>query len=130
MPGNVRHPESRDPESPERAPPHRDGQTTPQKNERRADQQPHERDESSASQQGAPSDLMQKAHDDVERGVTDTSRAEATDATYRRELRSEPQAAPQQPTGDADSVGGHAREQRATVAPPDRTPARPRKPAR
>ena len=130
MPGNVRQPESRDPESPERAPPHRDGQTTPQKNERRADKQPHERDESSASQQGAPSDLMQKAHDDAERGVADTSRAEATDETYRRELRSEPQAAPRQTSGDAASVGGHAREKGATVAPPDRTPARPSKPSR
>ena len=130
MPGNVRQPESRDPESPERAPPHRDGQTTPQKNERRADKQPHERDESSASQQGAPSDLMRKAHDDAERGLADTSRAEATDATYGRELRSEPQAATQQPTGDAASVGGHAREKGATVAPPERAPARPNKGAR
>ena len=130
MPGNVRQPESRDPESPERAPPHRDGQTTPQKDERRADKQPHERDESSASQQGAPSDLMRKAHDDAERGLADTSRAEATDATYGRELRSEPQAATQQPTGDAASVGGHAREKGATVAPPERAPARPNKGAR
>ena len=130
MPGNVRHPESRDPESPERAPPYRDGQTTPQKNERRADKQPHERDESSASQQGAPSDLMQKAHDDAERGLTDTSRAEATDATYGRELRSQPQAAPRDTAGDAAGVGGHAREKGATVAPPDRTPARPPKPER
>src|SRR3954447_3090267 len=123
MPGNVRQPESRDPESPERAPPHRDGQTTPQKDERRADKQPHERDESSESQQGAPSDLMRKAHDDAEGGLTDTSRAEATDATYGRELRSEPQGAPQQPTGDRSSVGGHAREEGAKVAPPDRAPA-------
>jgi len=125
MPGNVRHPESRDPESPERAPPHRDGQTTPQKNERRADKQPHERDESSASQQGAPSDLMQKAHDDAEGPVGDTSRAEATDATYGRELRSEPQGGGQQPTSDRSSVGGHAREEGAKAAPPDRAPARP-----
>ena len=93
MPGNVRHPESRDPESPERAPPHRDGQTTPQRNERRADKQPHERDESSASQQRAPSELMEQARSDVERGLVDTSRAEATDATYGRELRPQPQAA-------------------------------------
>jgi len=74
-------------------PPHREGQTTPQKAERRSDKAPHERDESSASQQRAPSELMQQAHDDVERGVVDTSRAEATDATYRRELRPEPQDA-------------------------------------
>ncbi len=43
-------PESRDPESPQRVPPHREGQTTPQKAERRSDKAPHERDESSASQ--------------------------------------------------------------------------------
>ena len=121
---------SRDPMKSDSVPPHRDGQTTPQSEAKRVGKAPHERDESSASQQGAPSDLMQKAHDDVERGLVDTSRAEATDATYRRELRSQPQAAPQQPTGEAASVGGHAREKGATVAPPDRTPARPRKRAR
>ena len=93
MADDVRHPRSRDPESPQRVPPHREGQTTPQKAERRSDKAPHERDESSASQQRAPSELMQQAHDDVERGVVDTSRAEATDATYRRELRPEPQDA-------------------------------------
>ena len=94
MPDNVRHPHSRDPDEPQRVPPHREGQTTPQKAERRADPQPHERDESSASQrQDQPSELMKQAKDDIERGLVDTSRAEATDATYRRELRPEPQAA-------------------------------------
>ena len=93
MPDNVRQPHSRDPDEPQRVPPHREGQTTPQKAERRADQQPHERDESSASQQGAPSELMEQARKDVESGLVDTSRAEATDATYGRELRPEPQAA-------------------------------------
>jgi hypothetical protein len=91
MAGNVRDPESRDPESPARVPPHRADQTTPQKDERRVEQTPHERDESSASQQGAPNELMKKARDDVERGLVDTSKGEATDATYRRELRPEPQ---------------------------------------
>ena len=93
MPDDVRHPHSRDPDEPQRVPPHREGQTTPQKAERRADQQPHERDESSASQQRAPSELMEQARSDVERGLVDTSRAEATDATYGRELRPQPQAA-------------------------------------
>jgi len=93
MPDNVRQPHSRDPDEPQRVPPHREGQTTPQKAERRAHQQPHERDESSASQQGAPSELMEQARKDVESGLVDTSRAEATDATYGRELRPEPQAA-------------------------------------
>ena len=68
-------------------PPHRDGQTTPVKDSVRAPQQPHERDESSSSQQGAPSDVMQKAHDDVTEGRADTSRAEATDRTYGDHLR-------------------------------------------
>ena len=94
MTGNARRPGSRDPQAPAPAPPHRDGQTTPQKDERRVDRAPHERDESSASQQGAPTDVMQQAHDDVERGLVDTSRGEATDATYRRELRPEPPKAP------------------------------------
>ena len=93
MPDNVRQPESRDPDGPQRVPPHREGQTTPQQAQRRADQAPHERDESSSSQrQGEPSELMKQARDDVERGLVDTSRAEATDATYRRELRPEPQS--------------------------------------
>jgi NAD(P)-dependent dehydrogenase (short-subunit alcohol dehydrogenase family) len=64
-----------------------------QKAERRAHQQPHERDESSASQQREPSELMEQARSDVERGLVDTSRAETTDETYRRELRPEPQSA-------------------------------------
>ena len=93
MPDDVRHPHSRDPDEPQRVPPHREGQTTPQKAERRADQQPHERDESSASQQRAPSELMEQARSDVERGLVDTSRAEATEATSGRELRPQPQAA-------------------------------------
>ena len=117
MADNVRKPASRDPESPQRVPPHREGQTTPQKAERRAEQTPHERDESSASQQGAPNELMKKAADDIARGVIDTSRAEVTDATYRRELRSEPQA---------HGVGADRRagEDRSldTSAPPARRP--------
>ena len=93
MPDNVRHPHSRNADEPQHVPPHREGQTTPQKAQRRAHQQPHERDESSASQQREPSELIEQARSDVERGLVDTSRAEATDATYGRELRSEPQAA-------------------------------------
>jgi hypothetical protein len=60
------------------------GATRPVKDGAPSPRQPNERDESSDSQQGAPSDLMRKAHDDVERGVADTSRGEATDAAYRR----------------------------------------------
>ena len=49
---------------------------------------PHERDESSDSGTGAPSELMQQAHDDVVAGKTGTDKGEATDAVYRRSLRS------------------------------------------
>jgi hypothetical protein len=65
----------------------RTGQTTPAKDAAVVPQQPNDRDESSASQQGAPSDVMRQAQRDVERGLVDTSRAEATDATYAHNLR-------------------------------------------
>ena len=105
-------------------PPHRDGQTTPVKDSVRAPQQPHERDESSSSQQGAPSDVMQKAHDDVTEGRADTSRAEATDRTYgticataakakSRRQASRPRAA---------SPGTIYHRERATEAPPTLEP--------
>jgi hypothetical protein len=81
------------------APPqHRDGQTTPAKDARPSPKQPHERDESSASQQRAPDERMRQAHADVAEGRSDTSRAEATDDAYARNLRSEPQRAPGTPS--------------------------------
>jgi len=49
---------------------------------------PHERDESADSGAGAPSDLMRRAHDDAVSGKTETDKGEATDAVYRRNLRS------------------------------------------
>ena len=52
--------------------------------------QPHERDESSESQQRAPDPVMHQAQADLERGLADTSKAEATEETYARNLRSEP----------------------------------------
>ena len=48
---------------------------------------PHERDESSDSGTGAPSDVMRRAHDDVESGKSATDKGEATDEVYRRALR-------------------------------------------
>ena len=48
---------------------------------------PHERDESSDSGTGTPSEVMRRAHDDVATGKRPTDKSEATDATYRRELR-------------------------------------------
>ena len=53
----------------------------------RMPKEPHERDESSASQQSAPREVIRQAHDDVEQGRRDTSRGEASDATYAREFR-------------------------------------------
>jgi hypothetical protein len=91
--GPRRRPAPPEPPGPPGPPEHRDGQTTPVKDAVRAHSQPHERDESSASQQRPPDELMQQAHDDVERGVVDTSRGDATEETYRRHLRSGPQEA-------------------------------------
>ena len=65
----------------------------------RMPKQPHERDESAASQQSAPRELMRQAAEDVEQGRRDTSRGEATEATYEREFR-EGDAAPD-PDGEA-----------------------------
>jgi hypothetical protein len=48
---------------------------------------PHERDESSDQQGGPPPEIMKKAHDDAVSDKVDTSRAEATDKTYRDNLR-------------------------------------------
>ncbi len=48
---------------------------------------PHERDESSDSGSGAPSEVMQRAHDDAESGKAPTDKSEATDDVYRRSLR-------------------------------------------
>src|SRR4051794_39931485 len=74
-------------------PPHRSGQTTPDREDVTVRKEPHERDESSSSQASEPRGVMRQAAKDVERGLTDTSRAEATDQTYERNLRSEPQTA-------------------------------------
>jgi len=56
-------------------------------NGRSAPRQPQERDESSDSGTGAPSEIMQKAHDDVVGGRTGTDKGEATEEVYRRTLR-------------------------------------------
>ena len=48
---------------------------------------PHERDESSDEQGSPPREIIQQAHDDAVSGKSDTSRAEATDQTYRDNLR-------------------------------------------
>lgn len=40
---------------------------------------PHERDESPAHQGGAPQEVIEQAHEDIERGIADTDRRSATD---------------------------------------------------
>ena len=72
---------TRDPQRPKPPPGEPDAERMPK--------EPHERDESSASQQSAPREVIRQAHDDVEQGRRDTSRGEATDATYAREFRDE-----------------------------------------
>ena len=54
---------------------------------RSAPREPHERDESADSGTGAPSEVMQKAHDDVVSGRTGTDKGEATEEVYGRTLR-------------------------------------------
>jgi hypothetical protein len=84
----VRGPEGGDrgPEGAERA---RDARadTRPQLAGESAPRLPHERDESSDSGTGAPSDVIERARDDVESGKSATDKSEATDAVYRRSLR-------------------------------------------
>jgi hypothetical protein len=48
---------------------------------------PHERDESSDEQGSEPREIIQQAHDDAVSGKADTSRSEATEETYRKNLR-------------------------------------------
>ena len=90
--------EPRAPKSQAEPAPHRDGQTTPAQDAAPAPKQPHERDESSESQQRPPDERMRQAHDDLADGRADTSRGEASDATYARNLRSQPQRAPGTPS--------------------------------
>jgi len=52
-----------------------------------APRMPHERDESSDSGTGAPSDVVERAREDVEDGKTATDKSEATEEVYRRSLR-------------------------------------------
>jgi hypothetical protein len=70
----------------------RNANTTPAQGEtqRRTPREPHERDESADSQKRDEASMHRiggLAHDSVERGETDTSKAEATDPTYAKEFR-------------------------------------------
>jgi len=62
-------------------------ETRPIVNGEPAPRMPHERDESTDSGTGAPSNVMQRAHDDAESGKSPTDKSEATDEVYRRSLR-------------------------------------------
>ncbi|WKB54246.1 hypothetical protein [Eleftheria terrae] len=69
----------------------RTGDTTANAAQRRLPRMPHERDESADSQdQQRPEqdEVMQQAHDDVERGLVDTDRGAVTDKVYREQLKS------------------------------------------
>ncbi len=43
---------------------------------------PHDRDESVGMTDGKPSEIVKRGHDDVERGVKDTTRATEADQAY------------------------------------------------
>jgi hypothetical protein len=45
---------------------------------------PHERDEAGSMTGGVPSPRVKQGHDDLRRGVQDTSRGSEADAAYRK----------------------------------------------
>lgn len=45
---------------------------------------PHDRDERVGMTNGQPTEPIQQAHDDVERGLKDTTRAPEADAAYKK----------------------------------------------
>ncbi len=70
--------------------PDQDGKTKVEQGGESAPKLPHERDESSDSHQnqdGSATELGRRAHDDVERGVVDTSRGVETDRVYNDKVR-------------------------------------------
>jgi hypothetical protein len=67
----------------------RNGDTTVNQEQEKVPRLPHERDQSADSQpdtdhSGGNRATGSQAHDDVERGITDTSRGEQSDQTYNR----------------------------------------------
>ncbi|MCW7536378.1 hypothetical protein OOT46_00730 [Aquabacterium sp. A7-Y] len=66
------------------------GQTTNNVAHKRNPRLPHERDESADSQdqqQPQQDEVMQQAHDDVERGLVDTDRGTVMDKVYNEKLK-------------------------------------------
>lgn len=51
---------------------------------KRAPKLPHERDESADAMASAPRRRIKQAHDDLERGLSDTDRGPVIDETYRK----------------------------------------------
>ncbi len=90
----------RRPPGPDEPTPHRPGQTTTNVSGEPAPRLPHEHDESADSQESAPHAVIQQAHDDVERGLVDTSRAETSDEVYNRNLRTPSPPPEKKPRGD------------------------------
>ena len=84
--------DERKPRSPVAADPKGDGNTRTEQNGESSPRLPHERDESSDSQRNqdgyaSPTELGKRAHDDVERGVVDTTRGAETDRTYNDKVK-------------------------------------------
>lgn len=72
--------------------PDQDGKTKVEQGGESAPKLPHERDESSGSQQNqdgsaSATEVGRRAHDDVERGVVDTSRGAETDRVYNDKVK-------------------------------------------
>lgn len=85
-----RAPNGGKPRNTDAARPEQDGRTKVEQGGESAPRLPHERDESSDSQQnqdGSATELGRRAHDDVERGVVDTSRGVETDRVYNDKFR-------------------------------------------
>ena len=65
----------------------RQGKTTAKRMEETEPRLPHEHDQSSDSQDSQPREKMRQAHDDLERGLTDTDKGPELDKVYRRNFR-------------------------------------------
>ena len=66
------------------------GDTRPARAGKRLPRLPHERDESADSQPQPPTEVMQQAHDDLERGLQDTDKGVPMSDLYRKTLRTTP----------------------------------------
>jgi hypothetical protein len=81
-------PRSKDEDKP-LTPPH--GNTHSDRGEGDTPRMPHERDESADSQGSPPREVIQQAHRDVSRGVTDTDKGPPMDDAYKKQVTGGPQ---------------------------------------